>query len=771
MKFLIRLYLISESMGTVSVNLDVRNSSTSTTSIAISGSNTVPLTATIEIAENSAAGSVSEDDRFNKNCFIYFSHNQQNYFRCDLCAKHPDIIRRFGQHGDKIPAIATSKGTRYRTNIMTEHCATTYHKECIKIKKIALLKEETPLRPMGMEVMLKKSQQAEASRVGGLLMQVYFDAKRLSLAANSWPARYVVGKASQNYDFAKSEETIPRQINLQYVNPPSHHTLLTCIVEAERHVIMDKISKCHAMSLRIDGSIDRSQIDKIYVLAKIVNSEGQLELIFLGMAEQTQRGAVGLLAATIAAIENNFGSVFAEVVLKKISSICTDGANVNIGERGGLWKLLEDHIRKAGSSIPLIKLWCAAHRSDLSWKDLTSTKSHPPEVKVVGKILNILSNLASYFHSSSTRTHELKATAEKYKLTLRAMPKLYSVRWTEYTFQLVQGVLVSWNALIIFLEAEKRTCAKAIGFLHHLKNINFLKMITFLCDLLNIYKRFQKKCQSDSLTLLKLAEDVDAMLSLFERIEAEPIAGGFEQRLKDDVTENLGEFHLKGIQLNNGNLFRFRSVNSVEMFRQSVSTCLHNCVQERFQMDSDVLVPMLKTFTKIDASADLVKLHELIAADLDLNEIAMQYVDLCNYSELKGKDLSEIVKFLASPTRSEMFKEVLIAFSRILAATPHSADVERAISANNLLKTPHRNRFGVEAENKYLFVHFNLPALEEWDPKRAVVHWNKSERRARDVLCEGKPTTQKYFKGVFKDASDSKVQDDDDDTTSESEEY
>lgn len=93
------------------------------------------------------------------------------------------------------------------------------------------------------------------------LLQVYFDAKRLTLTANSWPARYVVGKASQNFDFAKSEETIPRQLNLQYVNPPSHLTLLSCIVEAERNVIMDKIDKCLAMSLRIDGSIDRTQID------------------------------------------------------------------------------------------------------------------------------------------------------------------------------------------------------------------------------------------------------------------------------------------------------------------------------------------------------------------------------------------------------------------------------------------------------------------------------------------------------------------------------
>lgn len=108
-----------------------------------------------EIAEDSA-GSVSEDDRFNKKCFSYFPHKHKNHFRCDLCDKNPDIIRRFGQHGDKIPAIATSNGTRYRAQTMIQHCATTYHKECIKIEKISLLKIPTAaLTPM--DIMLKKN--------------------------------------------------------------------------------------------------------------------------------------------------------------------------------------------------------------------------------------------------------------------------------------------------------------------------------------------------------------------------------------------------------------------------------------------------------------------------------------------------------------------------------------------------------------------------------------------------------------------------------------
>lgn len=284
-----------------------------------------------------------------------------------------------------------------------------------------------------------------------MIFQVYFDAKRLTLSANSWPGRHVVGEAAHMFDY-NAEPTIPPHINLQYVNPPSHLSLLSCIVDAELNTINDKIKNCHAMSLRIDGSIDRTQIDKIYVMSKIVNSEGELELLFLGVSEQIIRGAVGLLAASMKAIEDNFNKAVLEIILNKVSSVCTDGANVNTGEQGGLWILLEKEILAAGSITPLIKIWCAAHRLDLAWSDLTPKSSRliaqiPSSVKALDKILGILSSISSYFHNSAARTVELKELAAENGLKVQSMPKLFTIRWTEHTYHLIRSILVSWNAI------------------------------------------------------------------------------------------------------------------------------------------------------------------------------------------------------------------------------------------------------------------------------------------------------------------------------------
>lgn len=59
---------------------------------------------------------------------------------------------------------------------------------------------------------------------------------------------------------------VPDNINLQYVNPPGHLNLMTAIVRSHRSELFRKIDECLAISLRIDGSIDFTHVDKIYVL-------------------------------------------------------------------------------------------------------------------------------------------------------------------------------------------------------------------------------------------------------------------------------------------------------------------------------------------------------------------------------------------------------------------------------------------------------------------------------------------------------------------------
>lgn len=162
----------------------------------------------------------------------------------------------------------------------------------------------------------------------------------------------------------KNEQAL-RNLNLQYLNPSSHSEIMECIVNVECGLVARKIEDCLSISLRADGSVDRTSIDKIYVLAKTINKAGKLETIFLGVGEQTERGAKGLHAIIKSTINQNGDNLYVKV-LQKMSSFVTDGANVNIGEHNGLWRLIDNDAKAHGAGQPILKIWCAAHRSDLA---------------------------------------------------------------------------------------------------------------------------------------------------------------------------------------------------------------------------------------------------------------------------------------------------------------------------------------------------------------------------------------------------------------------
>jgi len=81
--------------------------------------------------------------------------------------------------------------------------------------------------------------------------------------------------------------------DLQYINPTTHNELLNSIVETDKPLLMNKLKTALAISLRVDGSVDRTQVDNIHVLAKIILKNGDSELVFIGFKKPIQKGAIG----------------------------------------------------------------------------------------------------------------------------------------------------------------------------------------------------------------------------------------------------------------------------------------------------------------------------------------------------------------------------------------------------------------------------------------------------------------------------------------------
>ena len=155
--------------------------------------------------------------------------------------------------------------------------------------------------------------------------------------------------------------------------------------------------------MRTDGADDRMQIHNNHLEAKVVHQDCSDSLHFLGFGESEERGAKGYLAAIMEACS----PLSWDDLFRKTSSFVTDGENMNTGARNGLWALCDDTRKKSNSNLPLIKIWCAAHRISLAWKSVTK------EVVELDRLIKDASSLRTYFHVSAVRTKSLQKVVKE----------------------------------------------------------------------------------------------------------------------------------------------------------------------------------------------------------------------------------------------------------------------------------------------------------------------------------------------------------------------
>lgn len=151
---------------------------------------------------------------------------------------------------------------------------------------------------------------------------------------------------------------------------------------------------------------------------------------------------------------------------------------------------------------PMLKSVCAVHSSSLAFKDVCKCV---PQVK---HLITQLSSIASHFHTSARRTAELRQIAASNGFTIKHLPTYFEVRWAEFSESLLGAVLQSWRALAAYF-SSKCAAGDPAQFKKSMTNSDNIKFMCFLADLLFLLANFQKKLQSDLLTILDIKPELD----------------------------------------------------------------------------------------------------------------------------------------------------------------------------------------------------------------------------------------------------------------------
>lgn len=584
--------------------------------------------------------------------------------------------------------------------------------------------------------MISAANAQKANRISRYIMSVYSDGKALTASSYSWPGRIFTSEYGREFDINQRNEDAFGKMNLQYMNPVAHADFLQTIVEVEKNVIVKKLESCFAISLRADGSIDRTCIDKIYVLAKIINAEGNLETLFIGVGEQEEKGAKGLYV-TIEKIINKHENHLWDQLLKKMSSFVTDGASINVGEHKGLWRLVDDAAYAAGAQQPILKIWCAAHRSDLAVRDLSKNVPEVPNA------IKKCSSISNFVRRSAVRLVQLKKIARERNLPLNMLPRYHEVRWSEFSLQLVSSILTSWRCFVYFfqqlIDENDDHSAEARGYLKFLTEFDNLQLLCFLGDVFQVHSMFQKQLQSDTLNIISLDSFVKEFKQSLRDLHDYDLLGGWEESLTTYCKQNDdGKYYVDDIEVEQPNR-RVAFTRTFVFLRKEILNKVEEFTSIRFSASSDLACDVMMPFFefKNNSQVHVRNVHKIMASDLDISDLYIQFQRICNNAELKSMKLSKLLRHLVDGDSTNSYTEIITVLARLVAATPHSADVERSISANNLLKTALKSSLKISTENNYLFVHFNLPPFANWEPRKAVNYWlTVKDRRVHNLTVE-----------------------------------
>ena len=247
--------------------------------------------------------------KFSSN-FYYFKLGGEikgrSYVRCDSCYNQQATIKTF-RKSKRIPAICTSEGTIPRKEVLDEHLRSEMHAKAVEAEQASRLTPAKRIQKSQLGSTVAKASAQLQNKIAKLMINVFNDAKKLTLSAWSWPSREA-NMIAAGLDFQEEFSAFnPPSSVFQYITPSQHKAFLKFIVVADQDNVKSKLEKCLALSLRCDGSVDRRRIDNCHVIAKIINQEGKLEVLFPRACRAKRQGHTRIRASSERCCIHNFG--------------------------------------------------------------------------------------------------------------------------------------------------------------------------------------------------------------------------------------------------------------------------------------------------------------------------------------------------------------------------------------------------------------------------------------------------------------------------------
>lgn len=275
--------------------------------------------------------------------------------------------------------------------------------------------------------------------------------------------------------------------------------------------------------------------------------------------------------------------------------------------------------------------------------------------------------------------------------------------------------------------------------------------------------------QSDDVHIFDIQDQVSILKTRLESLNNIALIGGWEENfLKScvldtkkilDITKDDGiYFLLNGISLYKvvPEKIRRRRIHNLfvsdhrifEAIRRELTESLLTYFNERFDVAEWIDLKPLRSFSNHYTDRELKKCQEKICSNFPLIDFISSYREVSLCKEFSNKNL--FIDLFKKLLKCDQWKSLAISCARILAAKPHSADVERLISYYNIIKTPMRSQISPETIKDCLYIKINMTTVVEFNPLPSVLYWLAEKDRHGKIHPLAK--TQEWYQGVFPEA-------------------
>ena len=629
------------------------------------------------------------------------SVDDESGMKCSLCRKHSRRPKNAGV--GKAPWVDVACKSLTRQSVV-KHSKSEVHLSAVRMEADL----NSSRKDGGIAMAMQQVVSAQRKAFIGALKCLYFLNKReIAHTTNFVPLLELAKSLGVSY-----LADIDCGGNAHYTSERFLQEAVQCLGEAVSTPIITHLQESPFFALCIDETTDVTTTKELIEYGKYIFN-GEVNTSFLSILALKDGCAV-----TIADTVRKLCSDLNLDMLHRFCGLGSDGASVMLGARGGVSKLLRDHVPF------LVANHCIAHRLALACGQAAN------EIRYLKEFKDILDQLYRFYSNSSVRLAGLKEIQEVLEDPRLNLTQAKDVRWLSND-KAVSNLRKCFRSVIISLEREasERNNAEAAGLATFVKKYKFVAALYMFSDVLPplaaLSRAFQRqdidftvvkplvlgtKATVDALNLTpgEFFENLLVVVSELEEYGVQQPTGSMVERFKEDIYQKYIATLSAHITA------RFPDLHLIEGFDIFTPS----------NIPQDLTLQARHGADKLSILTNHYGSHGVVDAERSKSELKIFNSVVAANSRLKQLTTQEMMKHLLKTAEMKSMFPNLTSLASIGLLLPMSTvDCERGFSTLSRVKTDLRNRLSNIMLNHLLMISIEGPAPSEFPYDKACDLW------------------------------------------------